>query len=199
MLKHNHQRVTAWWLPSILVVAVSACSSGCDPDDNASLQVPLNGQETSLWCWAASGQMTMDYLHPGSNVQQCDEANREFGRDDCCNSPVPNACVNGGWPEYDKYGFTASRTSDQALTWKQIKKQIYCAKKPFAFTWHWDNGGGHMMVATGYQTTSDDIFVNVNDPDGVYQIVTYDTYVGGSGYDHTHWDDFYNIRYTGGQ
>ena len=106
------------------------------------LPVTLNGQQTNMWCWAASGQMTMNYVHPASNVQQCDEANKEFGRTDCCNSPVPGPCVNGGWPEYTKYNFTADTTSDAALSWSQIQSQIYCAKKPFAFSWHWNGGGG---------------------------------------------------------
>jgi len=68
-----------------------------------------------MWCWAASGEMTMELL--GASITQCDEANKRFGRTDCCNNPTPVGCINGGWPEYDKYGFTFSRTSDTALTW----------------------------------------------------------------------------------
>jgi len=33
----------------------------------------------------------------------------------------------------------------------------------------------------------------------VQEIYTYDKYVGGSGWDHSHWNDYYNITYSGGQ
>ena len=46
----------------------------------------------------------MEFL--GASITQCDEANKLFGRTDCCNNPTPVGCINGGWPEYDKYGFT---------------------------------------------------------------------------------------------
>jgi len=182
-----------------LVLFLVGC---CKPGNIAWVAATLNGQQTGMWCWAASGQMTMNFLHSASNVQQCDESNKRFGRTDCCNSPVPSACVNGGWPEYGKYSFKSDITSDAPLSWTQIKSQIYCAKKPFAFSWHWNGGGGHMMVATGYVTIDGTNYVSVNNPwpptGGVQEVYTYDKYVGGSSYDHTHWNDYYNIAYTGG-
>jgi hypothetical protein len=150
-----------------------------------------------MWCWAASGQMVMDFL--GHNVSQGVEANSRFGRTDCTNSPVPSACVNGGWPEFDKYGFTFDRTSNTALTWTQLTNQIGCQGKPFAFSWHWPGGGGHMMVAIGYKSQDSVDYVFVNDPwapnVGNASWKTYSNYISGS--DHTHWDDFYNVTYKG--
>lgn len=146
-----------------------------------------------MWCWAASGEMVMDFL--GTNVSQCDEANKRFGRTDCCNSSVPSACVNGGWPEFDKYNFTFATTSDAPLSWDQVKDQIYCKKKPFAYSWHWTGGGGHMMVAIGYVTINGTNYVSINDPwapnVGDQRVMTYAAYVDGSGY--THWNDYYDV------
>ena len=165
----------------------------CTPEPATTQPVSVRGQETGMWCWAASGEMCMEFL--GTNVQQCDEANKRFGRNDCCNGPVPNGCVNGGWPEFDKYGFSASHTSDAALTWDQVQDQIYCKKKPFAFTWHWNSGGGHMMVARGYISLNGTNYIYRNNPlpvgVGTADIITYDNYVTGA--DHTHWDDYYDI------
>ena len=154
----------------------------------------LRLQETSSWCWAASGEMIMEYM--GANIEQCDAANKRFGRNDCCNSPVPWACVNGGWPEFDKYGFTSSHTNNKALSWKQIKSQIYCKKKPFAFTWKYEDGSGHMMVAAGYQTIDGINLVYGYDPQsdgplGGKAYIPYETYVSGP--DYTHWDDYYDV------
>src|SRR5947208_596385 len=100
----------------------------CNPANIGSQPVSLSGQQTGMWCWAASGQMTMNFVHAASAVQQCDEVNKRFGRNDCCNSPTPGACVNGGWPEYDKYSFKADTTSDAPLSWNQVTNQIYCVK-----------------------------------------------------------------------
>ena len=144
-----------------LVLVTVGC---CNPGNIGSVPVTLNAQQTGMWCWAASGQMTMNFLHSASNVQQCDEANKRFGRTDCCNSPRPAACVSTGWPEFDKYGFTFNRTSNTALTWDQLKEQIYCKKKPFAFSWHWSGGGGHMMVVKGYVELDGTHYVYYDNP-----------------------------------
>jgi hypothetical protein len=180
---------------SILIAAALAFASGCCVPNKTigSQPVALRPQETSMWCWAASGEMCMEFL--GASVDQCDEANKRFGRSDCCNNPVPAGCVNGGWPEFDKYGFTASMTTNAPLSWEDLKKQIYCQKKPIAFSWHWNGGGGHMMVITGYAVINNVNWVFVNNPwppaSGVQETITYDEYVSGS--DHTHWNDYYNI------
>jgi Papain-like cysteine protease AvrRpt2 len=177
-------------------IAAAYFSSCCTPNALIGSQpVPITGQHTSMWCWAASGQMTMNFL--GASVTQCDEANKRFGRTDCCTSPL--TCAFGGWPEYPKYGFKAANTSDAPLTWAQVQDQIYCRKEPFAFSWHWDGGGGHMMVLSGYVQLAGVNYVVINDPEpwdltggGSQRVSTYDSYVSGPGY--THWDDYYNIQ-----
>jgi len=208
-------RIVHWGV--LLTFALLVGWGSCDPPDAATVTVPLIGQQTDMWCWAASGQMTMHYVHPASNPQQCDQANKRFsstiGAKNCCDNPVPDECVNGGWPEYEKYQFTATRRSGP-LSWTQIKRQIFCAKKPFAFAWHDMDGGGHMMVATGYKTVAGTRLVTVNNPlpvavpaangppgltGGSLELDTYETFVGGDDYDHTFWEAYYNIKFTGSQ
>jgi hypothetical protein len=170
---------------AFLMTAASAASAG-------SLPVPLEPQKTSMWCWAASGSMIMHYMG-ASRVTQCDEANRRLGRTDCCNSPTPEACVEGGWPEFSKYGFSYNTTG--ALSWSSLVSEIN-ANRPVAFSWGWTGGGGHMMVAKGYLATSTTNYVHVNDPwapnVGDEYYITYSEYVSGS--DHVHWTDYYNIK-----
>ena len=175
----------------MLMLILSSC---CTPNAMIGSQpVALHAQQTSMWCWAASGQMCMEFL--GTSPSQCTQANNRFGRTDCCNSTVPTDCVNGGWPEFDKYNFTFNRTSNTALSWDALKKQIYCKKKPVAFSWHWNGGGGHMMVVTGYAVIDNERYLFINDPwapnEGDQYSITYDNYVSGG--NHTHWDDFYDI------
>jgi len=77
---------------------------------------------------------------------------KKFGRSVCCNNPVPPDCINGNFPEFEKYNFTYIRTSNTALGWMEIKNQLYNLKKTIAFSWKYLGNGGHMMVITGYTT-----------------------------------------------
>lgn len=195
------------------VVAVIAGSivwgCTCHPTPQSSLNVHLSPQETSMWCWASSGQMIMDYF--GHGISQCQQANVKFGTtacpcQQCGTNPDPNpVCVQGGWPQLEQFGFTYSRTYDQALSWDDVQEQLseghYCDKKPFAFSWHWPGGSGHMMVAIGYKTVAGVNLVEVLDPfetcEGDARFIPYEEYVEKPGR-YWHWDDFYDIEYEGG-
>jgi hypothetical protein len=174
--------------------AILITSGCCTPNAIVGSQpVPLRGQETPVWCWAASGEMVMDFL--GTDVSQCEQADERLGRNDCCNTPRPAACVTTGWPDFAAYDFTFDRTSNTALSWDALKRQIDCGNKPVAFSWRWNGGGGHMMVATAYAQIGGVNYVSISDPlpvnSGSQRFITYTAYVSGSTY--THWDDFYNI------
>jgi hypothetical protein len=184
----------------LLMIAIAATGCCTTPRPSSKLvSVPITGQHTSMWCWAASGEMTMNYQ--GAAVVQCDEANKRFGRTDCCNAVKPDECVVGGWPEYDKYDFTAVHTTNAPLTWDQVQDELACANRPFAFSWHWlpDHNTGHMMVASGYDVVEGQNMIRVNNPGpwdptggGDQYFTTYDDYVSGP--DHSHWDDYYQIH-----
>jgi hypothetical protein len=222
------KRILRSLLPLICLGFIGGAGSGgagggggglsCDAPDVAHLSLSLAGQETGQWCWAASGQMTMNFVHPASAVQQCQEVNREFPHlqslappINCCSAslPRPGLCWLRGWPQYCEHGFKASRTSNRALAWNEIREQIACRKTPIAFSWH-IGGGGHMMVAVGYKISRGKLKVEVVDPkNGDYNaktmsygppgttFITYNQYVGGKSLNYDHWDDFYNITYTG--
>ncbi len=180
----------------LLLAASLLFQSCCTPNALiGSVNVPLRPQQTNMWCWAASGEMCMSFLGATVDISQCTQANNRFSLANCCNSPTPGPCVNGGWPEFEKYGFSAAVTSDAPLTWAAIKSQIDCYKKPVAFSWHWTGGGGHMMVITGYAVVNNVEMVFVNNPwspnVGAQYATTYADYVSGS--DHTYWNDYYNI------
>lgn len=182
----------------------------CVPPKTTALNVTLRPQQTDMWCWAASAQMVMEYL--GKSVAQCTQANNEFNRSDCCNTPTPAACISGGWPQFNIYGFSFQTTQNAALPWPTLQAQLsppklhmttlkvnnLCHFTPFTFTWHWVGGGGHMMVATGYTTNSGgNQYVFVNNPwapgVGSTQTILYDVYVALPG-DHTHWNDYYDVK-----
>ena len=45
-------------LPLIALILGAGCRCACGCEDRVELPVPLIGQTTSLWCWAASAEMT---------------------------------------------------------------------------------------------------------------------------------------------
>ncbi len=181
------------------VVALAPEASPKQPavPPNKTLGVKLFAQRTDMWCWAASGQMVMEFL--GRNVEQCDQANARFGLKTCCGNPTPGTCARGGWPEFYKWGFSSLHTNGTALSAAQLQEQIGVKNKPVAFSWGWTGGGGHMMVAVGYSTAGGQMFVSVNDPwpwsatgnGGATYPVTYARYVSGPNY--VHWDDYYDV------
>lgn len=197
---------------ALLISALLA--TGCTKAKIKALPVALQWQETSEWCWAASGQMIMNYRGP-VNVPQCYEANQLFSRTDCCTSPTPNACINPGWPQFALWHFNSNATAwGTPLTWAQVQAQIN-GDKPFMFSWAWNGGGAHAMVANGYRDITflgiNTHWVVVNNPwppegrfvagnasgpfGGDLEIITYAEFVGGAGYNHTHGADVYDVTH----
>src|SRR5689334_8054040 len=86
-----------------------------------SLNMPTVGQQQPNWCFAASTQMVAGYL--GSTLVQCEEANHNLGRTDCCQSP--SSCNVGGHTsaELDYWGFPHT-TIDAALNYADLRAQI---------------------------------------------------------------------------
>jgi hypothetical protein len=184
--------------------------------DKKVLQVPLIGQQTDFWCWAACGEMLMKYL--GHDVPQCQQVTHRYGAEwnvDCCTDPIPHECIRSALPDFGFYGF-ASQTTDNgvALSFDQLKAQID-AGKPVAFAWDFPGLGRHMMVAAGYAQSKQ--LLLINDPWGPLQSkpphpgdqkwITYAIYVSegagsanGSdieGMKHTHWLDIWDITWQG--
>ena len=161
------------------------------------LNVPLYGQQTPMWCWAASAQMVLQYI--GITVEQCAEANHLFGLNTCCATPVPTECVRGGSPQLNYWGATFDATTKgTALSFAQLQAQID-ENMPVIFVWKWIPKGGHVMVAAGYYELEETQLVFVNNPwppnQGDFQVISYADYVQNPTppHAHTHGVDLYNI------
>jgi hypothetical protein len=183
-----------WSLGATIVVLAGLCPSSIQAQPRV-LDVPLYGQKTPQWCWAATTRMTVGYH--GACLSQCQQANAAFGRTDCCDIPTPTTCIEPGLPAYKTWGYSASLTQEgTALTWEELTAQID-AGLPTNFIWRWKRGGGHIMVARGYETVDGEGQVYINDPwpvdQGNHQWITYKRYVSQPG-DHTHGADFYDVN-----
>ncbi len=180
------------------MVSFSAFQETDEITSKVILDVPLEQQQTKMWCWAACTQMILSYT--GETLSQCDQVNDRLNRSDCCDTPTLQPCIKGGWPQFYRFGFS-SDSIDAALSWEQLKTEID-NNRPVAFSWRWKFGGGHMMVATGYGQTDTRKWVYVNNPfptlgskdkhKGEHQVITYDEYISST--THDHWRDYYNIK-----
>ena len=176
------------------LVLVAGFGESSAQADERKLGVSITGQKTNMWCWATTLQMSVGLT--GTEVTQCSQANARLGRNDCCNSPAPAACVQGGWPDYARVDYNSLQTNwGAALSFAQIRAEVD-AGRPVNFTWGWTGGGGHIMVASGYKVDNNGTeWVWVNDPwpvnAGANSYITYNEYVDG--FDHVHWRDYYSI------
>src|SRR5579864_8930494 len=210
------------WLLFVLAVCLFGCASksnqrgpgaqlSCEPPAELMLPVKLIPQDVTNWCWAASGEMAMQFL--GNDVRQCDQANLEFDstKKSCCIDEDSATCNAGSWPRFARYHFSFSRTCREAISWSDLKDQIACKKAPVVFSWIWgrqdsqpvndiacERAGrkGHMMVARGFAETDGQRLIYVLDPwepkIGATKTITYEEFAGTSD-DHHHWNDFYNL------
>jgi papain like cysteine protease AvrRpt2 len=171
------------------------------PPDRCSLPVKLHPQETEVWCWAANGQMTMEFL--GKDVSQSEQANLAFRRSDCGQRPTPRPCVRGGEILLRPYGFRYD-ASTRPLSEQSVIHQLHTLRKPIPFAWRFPGGGGHAALVTGYVRQADGtLLVECLDPypppgkdarawgGGQRIFMPYKRWVGD--YDHTFGHAFTNV------
>ena len=185
-------------LPAILfILLVSSC---CKPEIIGNVPNRLQPQQTNNWCWAAVTQMLAQHVE--LSVTQCALANNRFGMTTCCNNqnegsacPKTNACNMPGWVDLDFAGAKFSE-SGTALSWADVRKQIFCTKKPMGYAYGTPGVVGHVVVVKGYITVGSTDYVVLNDPwapcAGEERLITYAEYADPAG-SATHWNTWYNI------
>ena len=170
-----------------LVAAATLFAAG-RANAQVALNVPLHGQETSEWCYAASTQMIGEYF--GSSIKQCTIASHDNGID-CCppdGGSVPSSCVNGGntYDELTYWGFPGVDNGG-ALSYSGIKSEID-AQRPVGVGIEWPSGGKHAIIVDGYWTKSDGTHhVHILNPlpvnHGDEEWATYDVLLNGGAED----------------
>jgi hypothetical protein len=157
------------------------------------LPIELSPQKTRLWCWAASAEMIMQYISK-KTVSQCEQASKYFSLNSCCQAVTPENCINGGWPQFEQYGFLVQKTQNEPLSWTALTTEIE-NNRPFAFTWRYRTGGGHMMIVVGYREDGGQQLVHIMDPFpvgvGAVHPIPYEEFAKPSC--GSHWNDFFSI------
>ena len=128
-------------------------------------RVPLTvqAQLQSQWCWAACSTSVSHFYDSGSTWRQCDVANAQLGRSDCCGVGGSSAC--------DVYGFLDdalrrvghfNRVAAAAADFGAGRKEVD-AGRPLCLRVAWSGGGAHFLALIGY--LAEDVgYVTVDDP-----------------------------------
>ena len=166
--------------------------------DTCILNVPIKGQEQSLWCWAACSQAVLAYY--GTNVFQCDIVNYTCQQRnwcdtcDCCSDPTDPTCCNRVNPGYglpgtvddilNHFGSIGSSVFVRCLTVNEIINELcfpHCS--PIIILWFYEGGGGHVLVIRGID---DNEMIYYMDPkpvgQGSYHVASYDYMVSSDGH-----------------
>jgi hypothetical protein len=186
---------------TIAVVGFLQSGMSCHSSDTISdstTGIALRHQETTNWCWAATTEMIAEHL--GQSIEQCELANAELQRSDCCSGDCPRnpMCSRPGWPKFAEIG-VAFEESENPLTWDQIKNEIGTHSRPLAYAYGPKTGGvGHILVIYGFSEmgeTDQDRLLHLKDPwapcAGDDRSITYSEYNNSGIYDH--WVTFLNI------
>lgn len=126
------------------------------------LEFDIQQQEKSKWCWAAIAVSVARFYNRSSKVTQCDVANAELRRDDCC-SGAKDICDEYGYlaSSLNRYGHLEKWAVLQPPTPAEIRGEI-ANNHPLCARVAWFEGGAHFVVIAGY--------AEVLRPDGTYQI-----------------------------
>jgi hypothetical protein len=162
------------------------------------VKVPVRLQPKDLpWCTVASVQMAYAFYDKTDDDQfkQCKLAGRKTG-ETCCPDYLtlntPEVCFTSAfWPEdwfkmsppfnmnYQEV-YPESSYDPPALSWEDLKDQIFCKKQPLIFVWK-DRDGfpDHALIAVGYREIGGERYVRAHDPLVGYRRMLYETFVDG--------------------
>lgn len=161
---------------AVLWLATSAAAR--EACQERSLSLRYAPQESGAWCWAASGQMVMDWLgETAERTCQCRQAERLSGVTACCApsgacvraAEAPPGCDDARWPAFvdrpDLYRFQFKTTCDalpgrhaddacdaKPLGWQELAAEICAGRPVLAALRVAESPVGHVVVVKGIST-----------------------------------------------
>jgi hypothetical protein len=135
---------------------------------NTRLEVPLQQQEQTNWCWAAVTVTVFDFYRNGAGSPQCPVADLELGRQDCCPlNPQCNEVATLDLPLRRNGNFRDLQ--DSPATFPDVITEI-TNRRPLGCRVEWFQGGSHFLLVNGF----------ADHPSGMKTIEIADTFYGPS-------------------
>ena len=154
------------------------------------LAFDMQPQEEANWCWAAVATSVSHFYDAGSTWRQCDVANAQLGRNDCCAGAALAACdvygfVDDALRRVGHFGRVTAAAADFAAGRKEVD-----AGRPLCLRVAWSGGGAHFLSLIGY-LADDAGYVAVDDPIYGKSDLTYATletaYQGSGAWTHSYY------------
>jgi hypothetical protein len=154
------------------------------------LSFQMQTQQQTNWCWAAVSTSVSHYYDASSTWTQCEVANGELGRTDCCAGGASTSCN-----VYGTLDTSLSRVGHldhmdaNAASFQSVDNEIDAAR-PLGIRVAWSGGGAHFLAVIGYLEDSQN-YVAVDDPIYGKSDLTYDTlttsYHGSGSWTHSYY------------
>ncbi|WP_369363104.1 papain-like cysteine protease family protein [Streptomyces sp. CG4] len=148
------------------------------------LNITMQAQQNSNWCWAASGNTIASWF--GRNYTQNQFCDAAFNR--------PQGSTCGNWQAalddvqnaLDWMGINPGTYVSGYLRYATVQKEIN-ADRPVETRIEWNSGGGHMHVLYGYDTSANQVYWGDPWPSNYrYNWGDYDYYVNNNSFTWTH-------------
>jgi peptidoglycan hydrolase-like protein with peptidoglycan-binding domain len=146
------------------------------------LNLTMQAQQQSNWCWAAVSSSVSHFYDPASSWTQCKVANAQLGRTDCCGGGASGPCnvygyLDLGLTEVGHFDHLQAGTTTFAVLQSEI-----IGSRPLGIRVAWSGGGAHFVTAIGAEAGD---LVLVGDPgsgtNSLVDFATLQTDYSGSG------------------
>lgn len=136
-----------------LPTSTATAAPADDPSALASkrLNITMQAQQKSNWCWAAGGNTIATYF--GKNYSQNQFCNAAFNRRQGTEYPNSQATLGNVQTGLRWAGINSGSYVTGWLRYPTVQSEID-ANRPIETRIQWSSGGGHMHVIYGYDTAN---------------------------------------------
>ncbi|GEB51734.1 MULTISPECIES: papain-like cysteine protease family protein [Streptomyces] len=188
----GRRRLTVAALAAVLLAVPVSFATAAPADRPATdgtraaqrLDIRMQAQELSNWCWAAGGNTIASYL--GRGYDQNAFCNAAFGRSQGSSCPNNQATLGNVQNAFDWMGINPGRYVSGWLRYGTVQGEID-AGRPVETRIQWSSGGGHMHVLYGYDNSNG--WVYWGDPwpsNNRYNWASHDWYIANNQFSWTH-------------
>ncbi|GAA2648470.1 papain-like cysteine protease family protein [Streptomyces lunalinharesii] len=188
--RRRGRRLSAAVLAAVALTALPGAAHATPQPAGAAVQaanrldINMQAQEKTNWCWAASGNTIATWY--GKNYSQNQFCNAAFNRQQTSTCPNNQATLGNVQNALDWMGINPGSYVTGWLRYATVQSEIN-AKRPVESRIEWSSGGGHMHVIYGYDAARN--WVYWGDPwatNNRYNWGDFDNYVNGSSFSWTH-------------
>jgi len=152
------------------------------------LQFQMQPQQQSNWCWAAVATSVSHYYDAASSWNQCDVANGQLSRTDCCGPGAAGPCNVYGYLDDALTRIGHFDHSTGSVTHFPSVRGEIDGSRPLCLRVAWSGGGAHFLSIIGYLGDATG-YLALDDPIYGKSDISYDTlkasYQGSGSWTHS--------------